>query len=193
MATYQDFSCTNVTRYPEAVFVLPPAPSSLFTMCSNLTTTYSMTGGNMRPWQPLYSISEQPNWRLISWPHTTLAKQGQVAHKDGVVLRHWVTGSDFLQQVFFDYWAVCMHSESILRSVEELCSTENIELLQEVAVIDWQQTNMRVSHTASYCISEIILFRFHFYFIQWACRCYENRKHRAGYYVAEKNMGEENQ
>lgn len=65
-----------------------------------------MTGGNMRAWQRLYSISKQPNWRLTSWPHTALAREGQVAHKDAVVLRHWDTGSDF-----FDYWAVCMESK----------------------------------------------------------------------------------
>ena len=94
-----------------------------------------MTGGNMRPWSSLYSISKQPNWRLTSWPHTKLSQKGQVAHKGEVVLRHWDTGSDFPPQLFFfDYWAARMHFKCELRSMEVLCSSGSIYFLNKVAV-----------------------------------------------------------
>ncbi len=94
-----------------------------------------MTGGNMRPSQPLYSISKQPNWRPTSWPHTTLARQGQVAHKGGAALRHWDAGSDFPQQLFFDYWAVCAHLKSASGAWKSFVPLRDLYLFKEVAFI----------------------------------------------------------
>lgn len=84
----------------------------------------------MRPWQPLYSISQQPTWRLTSWPHTMLAMQGQVAHKGGVVLRRWFRfPRQQLEHTRRNWLRISV------QTTEELCSTKYLERKQSL----WQK------------------------------------------------------